>query len=48
MPVRLLAVCSCHAQKARSEYGKPDGDNKVDHDFFLGVKLGEERVYGVL
>jgi hypothetical protein len=34
MPVRLLAVCSCHAQEARSEYGKPDGDNKVDHDFY--------------
>jgi hypothetical protein len=28
-----MAVRSSHAQKARSEDGKPGGDNKVDHVF---------------
>ena len=34
MPVRLIAVCGGHAEKARSDYGKPGGDNQVDHDFY--------------
>jgi hypothetical protein len=34
MGVTLVAVRSRQAQKARSEYGKPGGDNKVDHDFY--------------